>query len=157
MKNRERRMKWSVYSEQTNPFSASANIDYRDLKHLKDLLKQTLTGKRKNDLESRLGRLFLTGVSSSELLSSSSDSSDWRSSTIERSGPTDQNPEWASATFMVVWLNFQTPTLKVKCNFCATTSTRLNWKNNDCFQTDFLKTPPTRHWLDKQNVSPEHI
>ncbi len=32
MKNRERRMKWSVYSEQTNPFSASANIDYRDLK-----------------------------------------------------------------------------------------------------------------------------
>lgn len=45
MKNKERRMKWSVYSEQTNPFSASANIDYRDLKHLKDLLKQTLTRK----------------------------------------------------------------------------------------------------------------
>lgn len=39
------------------------------------------------DRESRLGGLVLMGVSSSELLSSSSDSSDWISSTMERRGP----------------------------------------------------------------------
>lgn len=42
---------------------------------------------REPDLESRLGGLVLMGVSSSELLSSSSDSSDWISSTMERRGP----------------------------------------------------------------------
>ncbi len=39
------------------------------------------------DRESRLGGLVLMGVSSSELLSSSSDSSDWISSTMDRRGP----------------------------------------------------------------------
>lgn len=39
------------------------------------------------DRESRLGGLVLMGVSSSELLSSSSDSSDWISSTMDLSGP----------------------------------------------------------------------
>lgn len=45
------------------------------------------SAERETDRESRLGGLVLTGVSSSELLSSSSDSSDWISSTMERSGP----------------------------------------------------------------------
>ncbi|TRY98418.1 hypothetical protein DNTS_017963 [Danionella cerebrum] len=80
----------SVYSEQTILPSTSANIDYRNFKHLKELLKQTEPGRRENDLESRLVRLFLTGVSSSELLSSSSETSDCRSSTMDRSGPKKQ-------------------------------------------------------------------
>lgn len=42
---------------------------------------------RETDRESRLGGLVLMGVSSSELLSSSSDSSDWISSTMDRRGP----------------------------------------------------------------------
>lgn len=41
----------------------------------------------KTDRESRLGGLVLMGVPSSELLSSSSDSSDWISSTMDRRGP----------------------------------------------------------------------
>lgn len=39
------------------------------------------------DRESRLGGLVLMGVSSSEVESSSSDSSDWISSTMDRRGP----------------------------------------------------------------------
>lgn len=42
---------------------------------------------KETDRESRLGGFVLMGVSSSELLSSSSDSSDWISSTMERRGP----------------------------------------------------------------------
>lgn len=44
---------------------------------------------RFTDRESRFGGLVLTGVPSSELLSSSSDSSDCRPSTMERRGPED--------------------------------------------------------------------
>lgn len=146
MKNKERRMKWSVYSEQTNPFSASANIDYRDLKHLKDLLKQTLTRKEGE----------WPGVSTGQVVL------DWRLfawaaiiiirllrlEVLHHSAQRAYKPNTRMSVckIYVVWFNFQIPTLKGDVrNFYATSLTKQNLKNSDCFQTYFLKTLPICH------------